>query len=120
MYIPNVYTNALQCIYPMYIGMHYNVYTGALQCIYLISIVYRVDIHWVAPPYTLGCTPIYILLYFMSHNVYSYMLPNVYTHVTQRICEYTFGIYIGEQVYIHWVTCHIHCVTFFCHTMYIQ
>ena len=120
MYIPNVYTNALQCIYPMYIGMHYNVYTGALQCIYLISIVYRVDIHWVAPPYTLGCTPIYILLYFMSHNVYSYMLPNVYTHVTQRICEYTFGIYIGEQVYIHWVTCHIHCVTFVCHTMYIQ
>ena len=30
MYILNVYRYAVQCIYPMYIEMHYNVYT---QCI---------------------------------------------------------------------------------------
>ena len=114
MYIPNVYRHALQCIYPMYIRMHCNVYT---QCIYectamymffyvnLLPNVYKFvtqcifNIHWV---YTLGCIriyiglqDIYIVLHFLSHNVYSKkcytmyirqnalqcisaMLPNVY------------------------------------------
>ena len=103
----------------MYIGMHYNVYTGALQCILPISIVYHVPIHWVTPSYTLGCTPIYIVLHFVSHNVYRSMLPNVYTCYTMYI-----PIYIG----------YTHCVTFAytlcckpytlccisCHTMYIK
>ena len=95
----NVYTHVLQS---MYIEMHYNVYTDTLQCMHPI---YIVDIRWV--------TSVYIVLYFVSHNVYIFtcnLLPNVYlyTFVTQCILNihwvYTFGyicIYIGLQdIYI--------------------
>ena len=140
MYIPNVYRIALQCIYPMYIRMHYNVYaccttmyihnvyTDTLQCIHPISIV---DIRWVTPAYTLGCTPLYIVLHFVSHNVYIFyvnMLPNVYTFVTQCIFNihwvYTLGcirIYIGLQdIYIVLRFLSHNVYTKKCYPMYIR
>ena len=59
---PNVYADATQCIYPMYIE-----YTLGDKYIYIgMHLMYVTYIHWVT------C-----------------MLPNVYTHVTQ--CIYTVG-----------------------------
>ena len=107
MYIPNVYRNALQCIYPMYIGMHYNVYT---QCIYECTIMYIPNVYRNA----LQC--IYPMYIGMHYNVYTFLGKTVTQCI--YIChpmyiQYTLGIYIGLHPYIHWVARHIHWVAFF-------
>ena len=138
MYIPNVYS-ALQCIYPMYIGMHYNVYTcytmyivfyvNMLPNVYIFVTQCIFNIHWV---YTLGyiCIyiglhDIYIVLHFVSHNVYRkkcypmYIRQNALQCIspmyikcnTMYIPPYTFTDEQKEG-YIHWVTFYIHLVAF--------
>ena len=91
----------------------HNVYRNALQCIYRHTTMCTSDIHCI---YTLGYICIYIVLHFVSHNVYTFFM----LHVTQciYIChpmyiQYTLCIYIGLHLHIHCVATHIHCVTFF-------
>ena len=112
MYIHNVYRNALQCIYPMYIycttmyiPVHYNVYFRYPLCTMYLYIGLHLNIHWGAHLYTLCCI--------LCHTMYIDPCYPMYIHVTQCISQYTLGIHIVLHLHIHCVASHIHCVTFF-------
>ena len=133
----NVYTHALQYIYPMYILMHYNVYTHVLQSMYIemhynvytdtlqcMHPIYIVYIRWVTFVYTLCCISCHTMYIYFACN----LLPNVYTFVTQCIFNihwvYTFGyicIYIGLQdiyIVLHFMSHNVY--RKICYPMYIR
>ena len=113
MYIHNVYRNVLQCIYTMYIGMHYNVYT---QCIYLMHCnvytdtlqctlpIYIADTHWVTFSYTLGDKP-YTLCYIFCHTMY------IDKNVTQ--CIY---VQMHYNVYTQCISDATQCISYHVHS----